>query len=88
MAGVRPEDRCRCGAADRAGPPVGLKANEGAADRVVRVVLGAGVLTLAFVGPQTPWAWLGLLPLLTGLVGFCPLYAALGFSTTGRKAGA
>jgi hypothetical protein len=34
-----------------------------------------------FVGPQTPWGRVGLLPLVTGLVGYCPLYAALGLST-------
>ncbi|MEZ5958211.1 MAG: DUF2892 domain-containing protein [Hyphomonadaceae bacterium] len=64
-----------------------MKANEGAIDRVLRVLVGAGVLSLAFIGPQTPWAYLGVIPLLTGLVGFCPLYAILGINTCGvRKA--
>lgn len=64
-----------------------MKANEGALDRVLRVLVGAGVLSLAFIGPQTPWAYLGAIPLLTGLVGFCPLYAVLGINTCGvRKA--
>lgn len=58
-----------------------MKANEGALDRIVRVIAGAGILSLAFVGPQTPWAYLGVIPLLTGIVGFCPLYAVLGFNT-------
>lgn len=58
-----------------------MKANEGGLDRVLRVLVGAGVLSLAFVGPQTPWAYLGLIPLVTGLVGFCPLYAVLGLNT-------
>ncbi len=62
-----------------------MKINEGAVDRVLRVLVGAGVLSLAFVGPQTPWAYLGLIPLLTGLVGFCPLYAVLGMNTCGVK---
>lgn len=62
-----------------------MKANEGAIDRVLRVVVGAGVPSLAFIGPQTPWAYLGLIPLLTGLVGFCPLYAVLGFNTCPAK---
>lgn len=56
-------------------------ANEGAADRLIRIVVGLAVLSLAFVGPETPWAWLGLVPLLTGLVGFCPLYRLLGIRT-------
>ena len=60
-----------------------MKANEGAVDRVLRVVVGAGVLSLAFVGPQTPWGYVGVIPLLTGLVGYCPLYAILGFNTCG-----
>jgi len=38
---------------------------------------------MAFIGPQTPWAYLGLIPLLTGLVGFCPLYAILKINTCG-----
>lgn len=52
--------------------------NEGRFDRVARVV--AGIAILAFV-PQTPWAWLGLLPLVTGAVGFCPIYHLFGWST-------
>jgi len=65
-----------------------MKVNEGGLDRVLRVIVGLGVLSLAFVGPQTPWAYLGAIPLLTGLVGFCPLYALLGINTCGvRKSG-
>ena len=64
-----------------------MKTNEGMIDRILRVILGLAVLSLAFVGPQTPWAYLGAIPLLTGLVGFCPLYAVLGINTCGvRKA--
>lgn len=62
-----------------------MKTNEGAVDRVLRVLVGAGVLSLAFVGPQTPWAYLGLIPLLTGIVGFCPLYAVLGINSCPAK---
>jgi len=62
-----------------------MKVNEGAIDRVLRVIVGAGILSLAFIGPQTPWAYLGVIPLLTGLVGFCPLYAVLGVNTCGAK---
>jgi hypothetical protein len=62
-----------------------MKMNEGGLDRVLRVVLGLAVLSLVFVGPKTPWAWLGLVPLVTGLVGFCPLYAVLRLNTLGRK---
>jgi len=55
--------------------------NEGALDRVLRVVVGIAILSLVFIGPQTPWAWFGLVPLITGLVGFCPLYSLLGVRT-------
>jgi len=55
--------------------------NEGAIDRVLRVILGLAILSLAFFGPQSTWAWLGLVPLLTGLAGFCPAYALLGIRT-------
>ncbi|WP_397588656.1 DUF2892 domain-containing protein [Sandarakinorhabdus limnophila] len=55
--------------------------NEGKIDRVLRVGLGVALIALVFVGPQTPWGWLGLVPLLTGLVGFCPLYRLVGVNS-------
>jgi hypothetical protein len=58
-----------------------MKRNEAIWDRMIRVVLGMGLLSLVFVGPQTPWGIVGVVPLLTGLVGFCPLYRLLGLST-------
>jgi hypothetical protein len=58
-----------------------LPTNEGTVDRAVRVVLGLGLLALAFVGPKTPWGFIGAVPLLTGLVGSCPLYTLFGLST-------
>ena len=58
-----------------------MKTNIGKVERIARVVVGALILSLAFVGPKSPWAYLGLLPLLTGLVGWCPPYALLGIST-------
>jgi hypothetical protein len=48
--------------------------NVGNLDRIIRTVLGVILLSLVFVGPQTPWGWLGLIPLVTGLISFCPLY--------------
>lgn len=50
-------------------------------DRVLRVVLGLVMLALVFVGPQTPFGWLGLILILTGAIGFCPLYRLVGLST-------
>ena len=58
-----------------------LARNEGTVDRVVRVVLGLGLLSLVFVGPHTWLGLIGLVPLLTGAVGFCPLYRVLGLRT-------
>jgi hypothetical protein len=55
--------------------------NEGIIDRVVRVVLGLGLISLAFVGPATPFGWLGLVPLVTGIVGTCPIYKLIGIRT-------
>ena len=48
--------------------------NEGNLDRLLRVIAGLVLLALVFVGPQTPWGWIGLVPLLTGIIGFCPAY--------------
>lgn len=62
-----------------------LPRNEHAVERAVRVVIGIGLLAIAFVGPKTPWGYLGIIPLLTGLVGSCPLYTVFGFSTCPMK---
>jgi hypothetical protein len=58
-----------------------MKKNIGSAERAIRVVLGLVVLSLAFIGPQSTWAYLGIIPLATGLIGWCPPYALLGIST-------
>ena len=58
-----------------------MQRNEGTLDRAVRIIAGLGILSLVFVGPQTPWGWLGLVPLVTGLVGICPAYGLLGIRT-------
>jgi hypothetical protein len=55
--------------------------NEGTIDRVLRVIAGAALVSLVFVGPETPWGWIGVVPLVTGLVGNCPVYSLLGIST-------
>jgi hypothetical protein len=59
--------------------------NEGTADRFFRVVVGLVLISLAFVGPQTAWGWVGLVPLVTGLIGSCPLYSIFGINTCGLK---
>ncbi|MBU2738247.1 YgaP family membrane protein [Acidithiobacillus concretivorus] len=55
--------------------------NEGMADRLIRIIVGIIVIALVFVGPKTPWGWLGLVPLITGLVGWCPAYSLFGIRT-------
>ena len=55
--------------------------NEGTIDRALRILAGLVLLALVFTGPQTAWGWIGLVPLVTGLVGYCPLYAVLGIRT-------
>ena len=58
-----------------------LPRNEHTVDRAIRVVVGLALLSLVWIGPQTPWGWVGLVPLLTGLAGRCPLYRLFGIST-------
>lgn len=58
--------------------------NVGGIDRVLRIVAGLAIFSLVFIGPQTPWGWLGLIPLLTGAMGFCPFYPILGVNTCSK----
>lgn len=58
-----------------------MKCNEGSIDRIIRVIVGLVLIALVFVGPQTPWGWIGVVPLLTGLIGWCPAYTLFGLNT-------
>lgn len=58
-----------------------LPRNEGRLDRGIRVVLGLALLSLTVIGPHTLWGLVGLVPLITGAVGSCPLYSLFGLST-------
>jgi hypothetical protein len=60
--------------------------NLGTVDRSLRAILGAAGLLLAFVGPASPWGYLGIVLLATAAIGFCPLYAVFGISTRARQA--
>ncbi|QLH38924.1 MAG: DUF2892 domain-containing protein [Defluviicoccus sp.] len=55
--------------------------NLGTLDRVLRIVIGIVLIALVFVGPQTPWGWIGIIPLATALIGWCPLYRLVGLRT-------
>lgn len=59
--------------------------NVGGIDRILRTIVGLGLISLVFFGPETPWGWIGLIPLVTAVVGWCPPYALLGINTCGPK---
>ena len=71
-----------------------MSANVGTIDRILRIVVGIVLLLMTpqiaqitgspIISPGTPWGWIGLVPLLTGLFSFCPVYTALGVSTCKR----
>jgi hypothetical protein len=58
-----------------------MSRNEGSLDRLVRVILGSVLLALVFVGPKTLLGLVGIVPLFTGLFGYCPLYRVVGIRT-------
>jgi hypothetical protein len=58
-----------------------LPTNVGTFDRGFRLLLGLGLLAITQIGPATPWGYLGIVPLATGLLGSCPLYTLMGIST-------
>ena len=64
-----------------------MHANVGSIDRILRVGVGLGLLALVFLGPQTPWGYLGLALVATALIGWYPAYRLLGLCTTGKSAG-
>lgn len=62
-----------------------MKLNVGGADRVIRIVLGLALIGLTLTGNIGVWGWLGIVPLATGAIGWCPPYAMLGFNTCSMK---
>lgn len=58
-----------------------MQTNVGTVDRAARVIVGLGLVAAAYADALGPWAWIGIVPLVTGVVGSCPLYAALGIDT-------
>ena len=59
--------------------------NVGTIDRILRVVVGLVLISLVFVGPQTPWGWIGVIPIATAAIGFCPAYRLFGIRTCKMK---
>jgi hypothetical protein len=64
-----------------------MKTNEGTIDRVVRIILGLVLIGLAASGTIGLWGWIGIIPLVTGLSGFCLLYQLLGVNTSPASGG-
>jgi len=62
-----------------------MKKNVGTLDRAVRIVIGLALIALVFVGPKTPWGWIGLVPLATGIIRWCPAYLPFGLRTCPKE---
>ncbi len=62
-----------------------MKLNVGGMDRILRIVLGLALIGMTLVGTIGVWGWLGVVPLATGAIGWCPPYAIFGFSTCSTK---
>lgn len=62
-----------------------MKTNVGGIDRILRIVLGLVLIGLTLSGAIGVWGWIGVVPLATAALGFCPLYTVLGFSTCPMK---
>jgi len=59
--------------------------NVGGIDRVLRILVGLALISLVFIGPKVIWGWVGLVPLLTGILRFCPAYKLIGVNTCPTK---
>ncbi len=62
-----------------------FKTNVGPLDRTLRVLVGLILIALVFVGPQSPWGWVGIIPLFTGIFSTCPLYSLIGINSCPRE---
>ena len=63
-----------------------MSLNVGGIDRTLRIVVGIALIASTFVVPaMSPWGWLGIIPLATGLIGWCPAYLPLGIKTCKTK---
>lgn len=62
-----------------------MKSNVGGIDKILRIVVGAGLIGATVAGVLPVWGYIGIIPLATGLMGWCPLYPLLGLSTCPTK---
>jgi hypothetical protein len=62
---------------------MGIITNVGTVDRALRIAVGAGLIAATVLDLVGPWGWIGVVPLATGAIKFCPLYSAVGVTTNG-----
>ncbi|NMG28781.1 YgaP family membrane protein [Aromatoleum evansii] len=62
-----------------------MNANVGGIDKILRIVAGLVLIVLAIMGIGAPWTWIGVVPLATGLMGWCPAYSIFGLNTCPMK---
>ena len=62
-----------------------MKTNVGGIDKILRIVVGIALIAMAALGVVGTWGWIGVVPLLTGLLGTCPAYSLLGMNTCPLK---
>lgn len=62
-----------------------MTSNVGGVDRILRIAAGAGLAIAAATGYIGVWGWLGVIPLATGLIGWCPAYLPFGFNSCAKK---
>jgi len=58
-----------------------MQKNVGNTERAIRIIVGLVLISLVFIGPQSVWGWIGVVPLATGLLGWCPPYSLFGINT-------
>ncbi|MGO8955691.1 MAG: DUF2892 domain-containing protein [Rhodomicrobium sp.] len=61
-----------------------MSKNVGVIDRILRIIVGSVLIAWAYIHPDAWWAWIGVVPVLTALVGYCPAYGIVGMSTCSR----
>jgi Protein of unknown function (DUF2892) len=64
-----------------------MKRNVGGIDRILRIALGVVLIALAIIGSIGAWGFIGVVPLLTGVLGWCPPYALFGWTTCASERG-
>jgi hypothetical protein len=83
--GILPHPAGSCSVEQGDTPPIMFHTNEGGLDRTLRICIGIGALAMTQLGPQTPWGYIGIVPLITGLAGTCPVYSIFGWNTCPLK---